>query len=207
MTGHGAALRIRRPPTCIPRTVRAYARRGTWRASRACCRWMGMLDSSAWRAIARTVPCNWPSAGCTCGVPSTSSTLLPGRRSRPNCWHAWPAYMRSRLRYEAIPPNTGGGCDAHEVGRSSKRCMIGCTISCHASLAHLDLAKAIRYAIRRWPGPGGVPRRRPHRDGHEHGRTCHPANYPHTQERAFCWIGWWGPSLGDRDDADPNSQD
>ncbi len=151
-TAYDAALRTRRPPTCIPRTVRAYVRRRTWRASRACCKSMGMLGSSAWRAIARTAPCSWPSVGCTCGVPSTSSTPLPDRRSRPNCWPAWPAYMRSRLRYAVIPPNTGGRCGAHEVGRYVEALHDWLHDQLPRISGASDLAKAMRYAMRHWPG-------------------------------------------------------
>ena len=32
-----------------------------------------------------SAPCDWLSAACTCGVPSTSFTSLPDRRSRPSC--------------------------------------------------------------------------------------------------------------------------
>ena len=98
---------------------------------------------------APTVPFNWPSAGCTCGGPSTSSMRPRDRRSRPNCWPAWPVYMRLRLRYVAIPPNTDDRCGAHEVGRSSKHCMIGCTISCRGSLARPISPRpcATRYGI------------------------------------------------------------
>ena len=80
-------------------------------------------------------PCNWRFAGCTCGAPSTNSMPRPGRRSRPNFLHMWPAYMPSKQRYAAIPPNTGSRCGVREVGRLLRHCTTGCTISCRASPA------------------------------------------------------------------------
>ncbi len=164
-----------------------------------------MLGSSAWRAIAPTVPFNWPSAGCTCGVPPTSSTLLPGRRSRPSCWPAWPASMRSRLRYAAIPPNTDGWCDAHEVGRSSRHCVISCTINYHASLSRPISRRpcATRNGIGRGSWPSlmmDVSRWTPTRSNASSGQLPSHAGTPCSQVRRR------SPSLGHRDDADSDSK-
>ena len=69
-----------------------------------------------------------------------------------------------------------------------------------------DLAKAIRYAIRHWPGlvvfldDGRV-----EMDTNVVERAIRPSAL--TRKNAlFCWIRWWGAALGDGDDADSDRQ-
>ena len=51
-----------------------------------------------------------------------------------------------------IPPNTVCRCDRPEVDLSSKPCLLGYRIMSGGCPALSDLAGAIRYAIRHWPG-------------------------------------------------------
>ena len=90
--------------------------------------------------------------GRTCGGPSTSSTSRRSRRSRPRCWRVSRASTRSRPRSAAIPPSTDDRFVRSEVGRSSRPCMTGCRIQLTRVSGASDLAKAMRYAIRHWPG-------------------------------------------------------
>ena len=66
-----------------------------------------------------------------------------------------------------------------------------------------DLADAIRYALRHWPGLTAYPRRRPDRDGHQRRRAGHQADNNHPQEFVVRGQRWRGPALGDRHDTDP----
>ena len=70
-----------------------------------------------------------------------------------------------------------------------------------------DLAKAT-YTLcdPSLAGSDRVPRRRPHRDGHEHGRAKHPAS--HSAEKEFSVRGQRrrGPPLVDSHDVDPDGE-
>ena len=152
MTGPGAARAIRRPPMSIPRTARTRARPSTWRASRACCRSTAMTGSSGWPAIAPTARCAWRSAGRTCGAASiefhasTKSPLAAEVLARIRALYAieaeirgHPAEHRRQVRQERSRPIVEA---LHDWLQDHLPRVSGAS----------DLAKAIRYALRHWPG-------------------------------------------------------
>ena len=85
---------------------------------------------------------------------STTKSAAGGRGAGDASANSTP----SRPRYAATPPNTAGRSVRTEVGRSWMPCTLGCTTMTGRVSAASDLAKAIRYAIRHWPGSGGLPR-------------------------------------------------
>ena len=151
-TGPGAARPTRPPPMSTPRTARASAPPGTWPAFR------GVLQVDGYAGFKRLAgdradgSVRWRSAGRTCGAASTSSMPPPSRRSPPRCWRA------SRELY-AIEAEIRGHPAEHrrQVRQERSRPIVE---ALHAWLqdhvgrvsAVSDLAKAMRYAIRHWPG-------------------------------------------------------
>ena len=143
---------IRRRPTCIPRIARARAPPGTWRSSTACCRLTAMTASSGWPEIVPThsvrlafcwahmrrpllrLPCLHQVAACGRGA-GTHPRALCDRGGDPRPSRRAPTTRAARTK------STDRGGSARLVAASYRPC-----------LGASDLAKAIRYAIRHWPG-------------------------------------------------------
>ena len=111
-----------------------------------------MRGSSGWPGIEPTARCGWRSAGRTCGATSTSSTPRPNRRWPPKCWRGLralyaieaeirghPAEHRQRIRQQRSRPIVEA---LHDWLQDHLARVSGAS----------DLAKAMRYAIRHWPG-------------------------------------------------------
>ena len=111
-----------------------------------------MTGSSGWPGIARTIRCGWRSVGPICGAPSTSSMSRRSRRSPPRCW-------RGSARLYAIEAEIRGHPAEHrrQVRQERSRPIVEALHAwlqdqLRASPRASDLAKAMRYAIRHWPG-------------------------------------------------------
>ena len=155
-------------------------------ASAACCRLTAIPGSSGWPAIGPMARSAWRSAGRTCDGASTSSTSPPSHRSRPRCWRGSAPLYAIEARSAAIRPSTGGS-----VRQARSRPIVEALhdwlarSSARASPAASDLAKAIRYALRHWPGltvfleDGRVEM------DYERGRARHPAGRPQRKNALF----------------------
>ena len=130
MTDHGPVRRTRWRHMCIPRIVKARIRRRTWQHSAVCCRWTAMPGSSDWPGTAATIRSSWCSAGRICGGHSSISMRRRSRRWPGMCWRAFANSMRSRPGFAGILPIIDSACARREVGRSWRRCMLGCRSSC-----------------------------------------------------------------------------
>ena len=79
----------------------------------------------------------------------TSDEIAAGRS---RCWRESAPCMQSKRKSADIPPNIASRCARHEVDRSSKPCMTWLQDHVGRVSGVSDLAKAMRYAIRHWPG-------------------------------------------------------
>ena len=135
------------------------------------------------------------SAGAARAAAHSTNSLSPPRRHwmRRDAGAHPPNSTRSRLRSGEIPPSIEGQIRP-PLTKSTDRL----PAALHAWLAGPRGAvsprgpispKAIRYALRHWPGTGGVPRRWPmSRDGHQRGRGERSGPTP-SLARMRCFAG------------------